>query len=36
MTRAEIDYSVELVKNIAEIVTREFVSRDLHVIDGKF
>ncbi len=36
MTRAEIDYSVKLVKNIAEIVTGEFASRDLHVIDGKF
>ena len=36
MTRAEIDYSVELVKNIADIVTSEFASRDLHVIDGKF
>ncbi|HNR41451.1 MAG TPA: phosphoribosylaminoimidazolesuccinocarboxamide synthase [Bacteroidales bacterium] len=36
MTRAEIDYSVELVKKIAEIVTSEFGSKGLHVLDGKF
>jgi phosphoribosylaminoimidazole-succinocarboxamide synthase len=36
MTRAEIDFSVGLVKNIADIVTREFASKGLHVIDGKF
>lgn len=36
MTRSEIDYSVSLVKNIAEIVTEEFASKGLHVIDGKF
>jgi phosphoribosylaminoimidazole-succinocarboxamide synthase len=36
MTRAEIDRSVELVQNIAEIVCQEFTAHDLHVIDGKF
>lgn len=36
MTRAEIEYSVELVKKIAEIVTSEFSSKGLHVLDGKF
>lgn len=36
MTRDEIDRSVELVKNIADIVSREFESKNLHVIDGKF
>jgi phosphoribosylaminoimidazole-succinocarboxamide synthase len=36
MTREEIAQSVELVKRIAEIVTGEFASHHLHVIDGKF
>jgi phosphoribosylaminoimidazole-succinocarboxamide synthase len=36
MSRDEIEWSVELVKKIAEIVTIEFSSRNLHVIDGKF
>ena len=36
MNKDEITWSVELVKDIAEIVSREFTSKDLHVIDGKF
>ncbi len=36
MSKQEIEESVELVKNIAEIVCKEFASKDLHVIDGKF
>ncbi len=36
MTRAEIDESVALVKQIAAIVTDEFASKGLHVLDGKF
>jgi phosphoribosylaminoimidazole-succinocarboxamide synthase len=36
MSKDEIDSSVELVKNIAEIVSREFTLNNLHVIDGKF
>ncbi len=36
MTMNEINQSVELVKNIAEIVSEEFSSKGLHVIDGKF
>jgi len=36
MTRQEIAQSVDLVKAIAEIVSREFASNGLHVIDGKF
>ena len=36
MNKDEISYSVELVKNIAEIVSQEFESKGLHVIDGKF
>lgn len=36
MTKDEITQSVELVKNIAEIVSQEFASKGLHVIDGKF
>ena len=36
MNKAEITQSVELVKNIAEIVSQEFTSKNLHVIDGKF
>ncbi len=36
MSNEEIAQSVELVKNIAEIVSREFASKSLHVIDGKF
>src|SRR5512136_187991 len=36
LTKKEIAQSVELVKNIAEIVSQEFASNNLHVIDGKF
>lgn len=36
MTREEIEWSVRLVKNIAEIVSQEFESKGLHVVDGKF
>ena len=36
MSRDEINTSVELVKKIAEIVSQEFTSKGLHVIDGKF
>ena len=36
LTRKEIADSVKLVKKIAEIVSREFTSKNLHVIDGKF
>jgi len=36
MSRDEITQSVELVKDIAGIVTQEFASKGLHVIDGKF
>ena len=36
MTKDEIVHSVELVKEVAGIVSLEFTSKDLHVIDGKF
>ncbi|HOF21347.1 MAG TPA: phosphoribosylaminoimidazolesuccinocarboxamide synthase [Bacteroidales bacterium] len=36
MSRDEISGSIELVKDIAEIVTREFESKGYHVLDGKF
>ncbi len=36
MTREEIDQSIELVQKIAAIVTEEFDSKGLHVVDGKF
>lgn len=36
MTREEIEQSIELVMDIAEIVSREFSAKDLHVLDGKF
>jgi phosphoribosylaminoimidazole-succinocarboxamide synthase len=36
LTKNEITQSVELIKNIARIISQEFTSRDLHVIDGKF
>jgi len=36
LSRDEIVRSVELVKDIAEIVSEEFTSKNLHVIDGKF
>ncbi len=36
MTKAEITQSVEIVHNIADIVSHEFTSKGLHVIDGKF
>lgn len=36
MSRDEIINSIELVKKIAEIVSEEFASKGLHVLDGKF
>jgi phosphoribosylaminoimidazole-succinocarboxamide synthase len=36
MSKDEISQSIELVKNIAAIVSEEFASKELHVIDGKF
>jgi len=36
LTKKEIDESVKLVKKIADIVSKEFKSKKLHVIDGKF
>jgi phosphoribosylaminoimidazole-succinocarboxamide synthase len=36
LTKKEINHCVELVKNIAEIVSQEFASKGLHVLDGKF
>ena len=36
MNKAEIRRSVELVMKIAEIVSQEFASKNLHVVDGKF
>jgi len=36
MNRDEIAFSVELVKQVAEIVSEEFTLKGLHVIDGKF
>jgi len=36
MTRAEINYAEALVRDIATIVSQEFASKGLHVIDGKF
>ncbi len=36
MNKKEIAQSVKLVKSIAEIVSREFESKGLHVVDGKF
>jgi phosphoribosylaminoimidazole-succinocarboxamide synthase len=36
MSSGEISQSVELVKKIAEIVSDEFASKNMHVIDGKF
>lgn len=36
LTKKEIADSVKLVKKIADIVSREFTSKKLHVIDGKF
>jgi len=36
LTKNEIMQSVKLVKQIAEIVSGEFASKGLHVIDGKF
>jgi phosphoribosylaminoimidazole-succinocarboxamide synthase len=36
MNNEEIRNSVELVKKIAEIVSDEFASKNMHVIDGKF
>ncbi|MDD4870570.1 MAG: phosphoribosylaminoimidazolesuccinocarboxamide synthase [Kiritimatiellae bacterium] len=36
MKKGEIAKSVELVENIAEIVSQEFTLHNLHVIDGKF
>ncbi|NQU03830.1 MAG: hypothetical protein HQ589_06760 [Syntrophaceae bacterium] len=36
MTRKEIDYVDKLVKDIATVVSEEFASKGLHVVDGKF
>ena len=36
LTRKEIAESVKLVKKIADLVSKEFTSKGLHVIDGKF
>jgi len=36
LARKEITQSVKLVQKIADIVSKEFASRKLHVIDGKF
>ncbi len=36
MSRDEIRRSVELVKEVAALVTREFAAHGLHVLDGKF
>lgn len=36
LTKKEIAESVRLVKKIADIVSKEFTSKGLHVIDGKF
>lgn len=36
MSREEIDFSIELVQKIADIVSKEFAEKGLHVIDGKF
>lgn len=36
MTRDEIAFSTQLVQQIADIVSREFAEKGLHVIDGKF
>ena len=36
MSREEIKYVDKLIKKIASIVSGEFASRNLHVIDGKF
>lgn len=36
MSKAEIDSSVALVRDIAEIVSQEFAANGLHVVDGKF
>ena len=36
LARKEIAQSVKLVQKIADIVSKEFASRNLHVIDGKF
>ncbi len=36
LTKDEIAHSVNLVKQIAEIVSNEFTTRNLHVVDGKF
>lgn len=35
MSDAETDESIRLVRQVAEIVTREFAARGLHVVDGK-
>ena len=36
MTREEIEYVDMLIKDIAGVVSRDFASRGLHIIDGKF
>lgn len=36
MTKAEISYAVEMVKEIAATVTQAFADKGLHCLDGKF
>jgi len=36
MTKDEINYVQDLVKDIAKVVSDEFTSKGLHVVDGKF
>jgi len=36
MTREEIAYVDRLIKDIADVVCRDFAARGLHIIDGKF
>ncbi|HNV02507.1 MAG TPA: phosphoribosylaminoimidazolesuccinocarboxamide synthase [Vicinamibacterales bacterium] len=36
LTRDELTHCVDLVRQVAEIVSREFASKGLHALDGKF
>ncbi|MBN2489443.1 MAG: hypothetical protein JXQ29_01145 [Planctomycetes bacterium] len=36
MTRAEIESVDRLVRDIAEVICRDFAARGLHIVDGKF
>ena len=36
LTRAEIEESVTLVRDVARIVSQEFAAKGMHVLDGKF